>query len=295
MSGTCIIIRKNLAVLRNLFPLQSFFDNTQLNQALIAQDTNSPIVDEIDGVSVAGRTIGLHPDSQCPVAVRLKSKSGQVVVTLTPGQVIHGAIPDGFTALDWGMPFGWLGGGLAKLVIADSDDALIHWPQQKVEVLLQRVRMKILADAAPSTTPAASVTNWPARFPWKNAYRYNTGTPSSPILQGGSPEIAAEISRIVMRLRVSNLAAPASMRILLQGTDDFDLGSDGVTLSYTDLSGVDVQWPQAAGITSAPYPVLSLTDVPAVLRGDGAVATLSDMGNAALTNQYVDVLVYGKI
>lgn len=294
--GTCLIVRKNASVLRNVFPLQSFFDNTQLNQAILTQDPNSPTVAEVSNVNVSGRCVGLHPDSQCPVAVRLKSQTGQVVATLTPGQVVNGLIPDGFTSLDWGLPFGWPGGGLAKLVIADSDAPFVGWPQVKTEVLLQRQRMQIVADASPSTSPAASAVNWAGRFPMKNGYRYNTGTPSSPIPQSGSPEIAAEITRIVMRLRVNNLGAPATMRVLMRGIDDFDIGSDGSTISYTDLSTLDVQWPmQLAAQTSAPYPVIEIRDVPAALRGDSCVVTLSDAKNAALTNAFVDVLTYGKI
>lgn len=294
--GVCLIIRKNAAVLRSIFPYQSFFDNTQLNQAILTQDPNSPTVNEISNVNVSGRTVGLHPDSQCPIAARLKSQTGQVVSVLTPGQVVNGLIPDGFTSLDWGLPFGWLGGGLAKLVIADSDAPFVGWAQAKTEVLLQRQRMQIVADASPSTSPAASAANWAGRFPMKNGYRYNSGSPSTPIPQSGQPEIAAEITRIVMRLRVANLAAPTPMRILIRGLDEFDIGSDGVTITYTDLSVFDVQWPQqVAGMTSAPYPTIEIRDIPAALRGDSCVVTLSDAKNAALTNQFVDVLTYGRI
>lgn len=287
--GACVVNCQNASILRRVFPLQSFFDNTQLVNALIAQDPANPIVLSTTA-QVRGRVIGLHPESQCPVALIATGPGGSSTTTLTPGQIVRGLTSPRFTSIDWGLPFGWLGGGLAKLVVADDEDAFLGWPQQLHEVLLQRFRLKIATDTSPSTTPNAWAASLPLRFPWKNGFRYNA---SSMIPQNGGGEIAATPTRLVMRLRVNNLAAPATMRMLFRGIDDFDLGSDGSTISYTDLTGVDVDWPVAAG-TATPYPVKEIRDGLALCRGDSMVLTLAS-ADAALTNQYVDVLSYGQI
>jgi hypothetical protein len=81
------------------FPFQSFFDSTQLAQALAVQPQNEPIV-PLTKVSVptAGFGLGLHPDSGCPIAVKFKSSAGvsdSQVMTLVPGQIVypHGCAP----------------------------------------------------------------------------------------------------------------------------------------------------------------------------------------------------------
>jgi hypothetical protein len=296
MAGACIITRNNAAVLKSIFPLQSFFDNTQLHNAILTQDPGATglIVGTPITQQVSGRIIGLHPHSQLPVMTTMKGVEGAVTLGLTPGQVVKGPLANGFQSVTWGLPFGWLGGGLAKLIVADEDDSMLIWPEAAHEVLLQRVRLKIVADANPSTSPNAWTAALPLRFPWKNAFRYNTALPGSPIPQNGLAEFAAVPTRLVLRLRVSTLAVPTTMRVILQGIDDFDLGSDGSTIAYTDFTSFDVTWPAASG-TSTPYPVLELRDGVGLFRGDAMIVTLSDLGAATLTNQYVDILSYGNI
>ena len=284
----------NVSIIRTVFPIQSFFNNTQLQNALLRQDPNDPIVAGTrNSRQIKGKMVGLHPDSQCPITVRLFARgdsSGADIVVMSPGQVMR-VKAGGFYGIEWGLPFGWLGGGLAQLVFADNEEAYMNWPEKKTEVLLQRQRMQIVADADPSTTPLVSAANWPIRFPWTNAYQFNA---SGLAAQRGSPLFAPEPSRVQMRLRVNNLAAPASMRAIAQGFDDFDLGADGATISFTDFSAADFTWPMASG-TSTPYPVIEMLDGLLLDGGDQAVVTLTDLGNAALTNQYVDVLRYGRI
>ena len=57
------------------FPWQSFFDTTQLGQAIAVQPPNEAIVpDTRTTVPTPGFGLGLHPDSQVPVAVKFKSR-----------------------------------------------------------------------------------------------------------------------------------------------------------------------------------------------------------------------------
>ena len=59
------------------FPWQSFFDDTQLGQAISVQPQNEPIVPSTRvAVPTPGFGVGLHPDSQVPLAVKFKGSSG---------------------------------------------------------------------------------------------------------------------------------------------------------------------------------------------------------------------------
>src|SRR3990170_743694 len=82
----------NVQIKTFAFNFQSFFDTTQLGQALLAQPQNEPIVPStLTSVASPGFGVGLHPDSQCPAALRFKSNAGvsdSQVAVLTPGQII---------------------------------------------------------------------------------------------------------------------------------------------------------------------------------------------------------------
>lgn len=279
------------AVYPKIFPLQSFFSSTNFAQALVVQTRGSGIVLGDTKPDVKGEFIGLAPNSQTPIAFRPLSVDGKVggqTIVLTPGQVMRMRI-NGF---EWGLPFGWLGGGLATLVVSNNEQAYINWPQQKVEVLLQRFRAQIQADGSPATR--TFITTQPNRFPWPSAQRADVAVTS----QAGQPTLAPEPTRISLRLRVNNLAAPADMRILTQANDDLDIGSDGLTPGTTDFTYVDVTFPAApAGIAAVGFPVVEIVGVPARIGGDIAAVALVDLTGAAatLTNQFVDILRYGRV
>src|SRR6266702_1758871 len=296
VAGDVTTSAARISILRNVFPVQSFFDNTQLAQALLMQQPNEPIVNKQPKPNLRGRAIGLHPTSQTPVAVKTFSRGGATsnnIFTLTPGQFIllgnHG-----FEGLEWGLPYGWRGGGIGRLVIADDEESFLGWSQSKVEVLFHRIRVQIVADANPTVTPAITGMNWPLRFPWSSAFRFNVTTPTSPFPQAGLSTIAIEPSRTLLRLRVNNLAAPAAMRVIMQGLDDLDIGSDGVTTAFTDFSVEGVNWPAAVG-ASTPFPTAEIREGLLLDGGDQAVATFTNLGNAALLNQFVDCARYGRI
>jgi hypothetical protein len=273
-----------------IFPIQSFFDNAALSQALLVQSRGNGVVVADKQPNVKGSFVGLSPDSQTPVAFRPLSVDktvGAQTIILVPGQVIRIAV-NGF---EWGLPYGWLGGGLANLIVANNEDPFINWPQVKTEVLLHRFRAQIQADGASAgLTYTASMPN---RFPWPSAQRSGTTATS----QAGQPIIAPELTRVALRLRVNNLAATADMRIVFKATDDFDTGSDGLTPGTADFSYVNVTFPQAdPGALSLSFPVVE-ANLPARLGGDVSTIALVDLtgASALLASKFVDILRYGKI
>ncbi len=218
-----------------LFPFQSYFDDTLLEKALLLQSQNEPIVDSTAREEqISGYSVGLHPSSQTPVAflplVGGQPGSPQAVI-LKPGQIYRphgrpGSKPGNFSGFRWGLPFGWLGGGVATLYVFPSADADVAWPGD-AEVIFHRQRMKIIAPAAVIAQNAFK--NWPMRFPWTQALRG-----SSSVSQKGAAIVSiSRPTRVMMSLRLNVLAAAAEMRMILQGSNDFDLDSAGAVILTT--------------------------------------------------------------
>lgn len=284
-----------------IFDIQSYFDNVLLERALSSQNRNSPIVEgTVREEQIPGYAIGLHPSSQTPVAVQFKiggQPTSSQAITLVPGQIVrpHG-LPRGmdhahFSGFYWGLPFGWLGGGLATLLVFQTSDADAAW-NGRSEVLFHRQRMQIV-DAAAATDVAARY-NWPLRFPWTQAIR---GTDN--IGQQGMAAISiGEPTRVVMSLQLGTLAAPATMRMVYWGTNDFHTDANGdvvITSSIFD----EVVWPSYSAATgtgrfAAQFPFIQPDDKFVRMAADdgGVLLTSTD---AALIGQYVDVDRYGKI
>ena len=285
------------SIIRTIFPLQSYLSSTLLQNALAVQDPNDPIVAATKNTrQVKGRLVGLHPASETPITIRLNPRgdsSGVDTITMSPGQVMR-VKANGFYGIEWGLPFGWLGGGLAQLVFSDSEDTYVAWPEVRPEVMFHRQRIQIVADANPTTTPAVSAANWPLRLPWTNAFRNAGGTLTS---QQGAPLFAIEPTKVLLRLRLNSLAAATPMRMIAQGFDSLDLGTDGATIAFTDFTAEEITWPSAiATAVSTPYPVLDVRTGILLDGGDQAVLTFTDLATSvALTNQYVDVFRYGRL
>lgn len=294
-----------------LFPFQSYFSTTLLQQALLQQSKNQPIVDAktpavgaaspMVVTNTAGYTFGLHPSSQTPVAV-LPLVGGQPTspqpIILKPGQIYR---PTGrplmkngnFSGLNWGIPFGWLGGGVATLYIFPSPDADVAWPGNP-EVIFHRQRMQIYQPGDLAALAAAPF-NWPMRFPWPHAIRG-----ADDVDQSGEPTIAVEPTSVFMSLRTGSLAAAARMRILVQGSNDFDLDEDGDPV-LTPVRFQDYIWGSYAvngggGDLGTNYPMVELpSPISQVAVDDGGVVLVDMSGTAALNGLFVDVVRYGRL
>lgn len=292
------------------FPWQSFLDDTQLGQAIAIQPTNEPIVpDTIQEIGTSGFWLGLHPDSQVPVAAKFKSNAGvgeSQAMVLTPGQIVrpHGCAP--FSGVRVGLPFGWLGGGSAQLVVGKTQEAQVWW-SSGTEVVIQRQRVVIQADGAGPTFSLGL----PTGFPWKNAQRYNATTPTSPFPQGGAAIISASPTRTELRLRLTTLAADALVMMLVKNAQAFDTSAGSPATLSGSVQAVPVLFPKIVG-AAAYFPTVGFSfpitgaqlaaagqggHSPGVLLAgdDASFCLLNESGNAALNGAFVDIIRYGLI
>lgn len=276
-----------------VFPFQSYFDTALLSTALLPQPTNSEgfVQSTIAEEQVPGYGIALHPDSECPVAVQVRGGAGGDSGTfiLRPGQVLRPTGLDGgaFDGFRWGLPFGWLGGGVAHLLVLLTPDSRVDF-SGAAEVIFHRVRVPVLDAGVALLTDA----NWPRRFPWPDAVATLGGVL---VDQRGDPLIAPVPTRVALRLRKDNLAAPAAMRIIWTGTDDFDLGTITGAVLGADLTYVDVNWPAITPSPPAAFPLLTLQSPEVRLGGDLCTVNFVDLTGGDLTGTYVDVVRYGRI
>lgn len=284
-----------------VFNYQSYFDDTLLENALLPQPGGSPIVPSTLKASTAsGYAIGLHPSSQTPVAVVMQTGAQQgasQAFIMKPGDVIRpqgspNGQPGSFGGFLWGLPFGWLGGGVATLVIMRTPDAEVFWTANP-EIIFHRQRMQIYPIAS---APAAGAVplNWPMRFPWPNA-RYGANT----IAQGGKSFLGVSPTRTSFRLRLNALAASADMRVGFVGSNEFGINNTTAipAATLTDVAFVDMTWGSYAALVAAPgayYPVQELTGPQARIACDLGGVVLIALG-AALDSQYVDVVRYGTL
>lgn len=279
------------------FQFQSYFDDTLGAQAILRQAPNEQIVRSTKRTEeLAGYAVGLHPSSQTPVAISFRGGQQQgssATLRLKPGEVIRpfGSpdAPGKFSGFDWGLPFGWLGGGNALLVVFRTDDASVDWVDRS-EVIFHRTRVQVLAPAA---VPVAPEFNWPTRFPWPKA---SFGTQA--LSQSGTPVLAVNPTRIAMTLRLANLVASETMRVYLIGSDEWAELDDG-TIDLTETVAYDVVWGTWASVASANFATQYQTQfLPAELfkfgANEGGVIFV-DANAGALVSAYVDVVRYGVL
>lgn len=283
------------------FLYQSYFDSTLLEQAILSQPINDPIVaDSAEEQQTPGYAVGLHPSSACPVAVQFRqgpSSSASGTYVLKPGQILR---PSGgrFDGVRYGIPFGWLGGGTVQLLIFTGPDARCDWSEHS-EVIFHRERLKIYQPADLGTTVTQAPYNWPTAFPWTKAV---AGGGPTDVLQAGQPIIQVTPTRVLMALRgVTSLASAASMVALFQGTDDFALDEDGVPDYTLPPVSAEVVWPSwtnyGGGNFAINAPQLMQTEIWSRISANvgGGVVLVDASGAATLNNAYVDVVRYGRL
>lgn len=289
-------------VTSNVFAYQSYFDDTALERAILEQQPGKPIVASTEKLEqVGGYGLGLHPNSETPICVEIrggKAGGGTKPIILKPGQVVWPSGSGGFDGFSWGLPFGWLGGGLAQLVVFQSPEADVQWGAAG-EIVFQRVRIAI--------TPVANITaatlnnarkNWPSRFPWTQALR-GTGN----VNQKGTPQLAiVEATRTLMTLRgkTSIGAGGAKMRMVFQGVNSISFDSAGaVTLTGPVFS--DFTWPQFTqlGTDGNLFSHVPVAEAPSLVNrlgaDDGGLALVDATGAAALASCYVDFVRFGRL
>ncbi len=288
----------------NRFTYQSYFDDTLLEKAVLLASPNEPIIKSTaKRESIPGYAVGLHPSSECPVAIQFEiggQPSSSSVITLVPGQVIrpHG-LPKGmdsgnFSGFTWGLPFGWLGGGNANLHVFQTPDADVSWPGRP-EIIFHRARFAVVQIAG---VPAAALFNWPTRFPWV------LGSNEQSIQQRNQPIIAVEPTRIEMSLRKSAVAAATTMRILIQSSDAFDVDRVDAPI-LTNSRFVEEIWGTytAAGIggnLGNAFPVMELSGGPLPRLGcnnktAGGICLVDITGTWAASPAFVDIVRYGRL
>lgn len=268
------------------YPFQSYFDSTLHERAILSQPKNSLLVPSTKKTEQgAGYAVGVSATSDVPVAFRFyggKADSG--VVICRPGQFIR---PGQFSAFDYGLPFGWLGGGDAMIIVARTPDADLYLGSPATEIIFHRTRLLIQASASPLP---ALIQNWPRSFPWGHAL---SGV--GPADQRGAPTIRVQPTRTLLRLR-SAIAVPTTVGLVFRGSREFDENSAGTALvTDTDSTFTEVSFNASTDPLLRPYPTTTIQDPMNFLDcQDGGISALS-LGVAGLVGVEIDVVRFGRI
>ena len=282
---------KSVTPISATFAYQSYLDSTALHQAILAQGAGNVIVDSTKQTAqIPGVGVALHPASNSPVTIVFKGTSGSDPLVITPGQVVH---VDPFVGFDWGLPFGWLGGGPVLLYVMHSKEAQINFAGSNAPVPFHRLRVPITnfnADPAAPGTP-----NWPLGFPWANAFRLS-GTQTIP--QQARPVLQV-IPDITLMQYTGACSAPIELIAKWINVDPFDLNSppdqatgydNGVHYYPVTISSAN----QTGGGPNLAAPLWLPPEI-GQLGGDNAAFYLLDPTNTlGGTGVYVDVVRYGR-
>lgn len=297
------------------FVYQSYFDNTLQQNAILTQPQNTLIVPStLTQEQARGYAVGLHPSSDTPIAIDFKIAGGPVYY-VKPGEIVrprgtHKSRSSHFEGFNWGLPFGWLGGGLAHLVIFQSPDAEAFWPGNP-EIIFHRARFPIVQPAKLTNVVGAgnlnnAPFNWPRRFPWVNAVRGVAASPGTTYPQKGKPILsiayADKVLLVVRGLGAAGLAAQASIRAIVQLSTDFDMSSAGTfTPGGQDPVFEDIPWPAYApvgtsGNLTPQDPIQIWTGMlPRINADSGGVVFVDVSGSGAFNGCYLDVVRYGQL
>jgi hypothetical protein len=281
------------------FTFQSYFDDVLGPAAILRQSPNQQIVSStLRKEDLSGYAVALHPSSQTPVAITFRGGQQQgssATFRLKPGEFLRpfgtpNGVPGKFSGFEWGLPFGWLGGGNAILLVFRTIDAKAEWTDRS-EVIFHRIRIPVVS---PANVPAAVPFNWPTRFPWPHAV---SGVEQ--LTQAGTPVLSAVPTRTLLSLRMANLASSASMRVYFIGADELAEGPTGA-VNLTEAEAYDVIWGVWGSIASANFATqFQYQYLPVEMyrlgANDGGVIFVDGSGGLLLNNQFVDVVRYGVL
>lgn len=300
------------------FIYQSYFDDDLAERAILPQPANQPIVPSTKNekpIATAGYGVALHPSSETPVAIQFDTGGQQgrsATYRLKPGEVLYPfGRPDGkghngqFSSFSWGLPFGWLGGGSANLIILRTADARVNWPSDHNEIVYHRIRLLIQPDVAALNALATAnfyngPLNWPQRFPWPAA-RSGLNTLS----QRGQPALAVTPTRTAMALQDTGASfpTPSTMRAFFIGADVWAQQADG-SIDLSNAKFTDVTWGTftlAAGIV-APFSGAQETQIVtgeleriACNAGAVVLAPADFTADIQLVGKHVDFVRYGRL
>jgi hypothetical protein len=281
------------------FVYQSYFDNVLGPAALLRQSPNQQIVQStLRKQDLSGYAVALHPASQTPIAITFKGGQQQgssPTYRLKPGEYLRpfgspGGVPGKFSSFEWGLPFGWLGGGNATLLVFRTSDAKAEWTDRS-EVIFHRIRLPVFA---PANVPVAPAFNWPTRFPWPHAV---SGVDA--LTQAGTPVLSVTPTRTLLLLRLANLVSSATMRVYFVGAEELAETSTGA-IPLTEAAAYDVIWGVWSSIASANFPAqFQFQYLPVEMyrlgANDGGIILVDGSGGLSLANQFVDVVRYGVL
>ena len=314
-------LRAGMLLDAQTFAWQSYFDNTLLEKAIVVQPAGTRMI-SLKDQQFKGHSLVNSPSSQVPIAVtgKVTGAGGSIsVFVLAPGQGIAPFDDTDFREFTWGLPFGWLGGGMAQLLVSQQREFSGYSARPEIPFHRARFAIKQPSDLT-SVGYNNSPLNWPLRFPWVAAVNAQSNA------QNGSPLLGIEPTRIVMALRgLSTLAIAAPMIAIIQGSDDFCLdpggvpstGASGAPPTMTNPLQDEFLWPAffsygtsgnlatqnipldfgpehplcklgVDGIQSSPS--LPAASIPAV-----GVTFVDASGAGVLAGAFVDVVRYGRI
>lgn len=273
------------------FLLQSYFDSTLLQAAILNSPSNSVIIPSTEKrVDTKGVGVGLDPASETPIAVEFLSPDGGTsgALVIKPGQTVRPGFE--FSGVRWGLPKGWLGGGLAVLNVIRSEGSDVRYTGVPRPVIFHRTRLILEAEAGGPALPALR-RNWPSRFPWTRATRGATA-----IVQASGPVLSVRPEKVLARLR--NAADPTNEQVVrfhFRSSFDFDMDALGV-LGVTDVDStwVDVTFPAVTPSTLVTYPTVEVPVEFARLACDEGGVTVVPF-TPGLVGSYLDVVRYGSL
>jgi hypothetical protein len=267
------------------YNFQSYFDSALLHNALQLQSPGDPIVASTKQQAQSGGVgVGVHPMSDVPVSFRFRGGTADsAALIVAPGQVFQ---VGSFETFEFGLPFGWLGGGNALIYVLHHDGANLDFGGGGRSPLVCQ-RSRFIIDSVAAMT---SRLNWPRTFPWPSAARGTAGV--SP--QGGTALLDFEPEIAVLRLR-SALAVPATVTMVWRGVDDLDLtGATPPVLTLTDFSTADVAFPSVLAASGA-FPVVTLPpEIHRLGSSAGGINFVVPAGDP-LIGSFIDVVRYCRL